>query len=37
MFKRDNDLESIKSLTLYIFQIVINYNTPLEEMHFGGT
>ena len=36
-FKRDNDLESIKSLILYISQIATNYNTPLDEMYFGGT
>ena len=36
-FKRDNDLESIKSLILYTSQIATNYNTPLDEMYFGGT
>ena len=36
-FKRDNDLESIKSLIHYTSQIATNYNTPLDEMHFGGT
>ena len=34
-FKRDNDLESIKSLILYTSQIATNYNTPLDEMYFG--
>ena len=36
-FKRDNDLESIKSLIHYTSQIATNYNTPLDEMYFGGT
>ena len=36
-FKRDNDLESIKSMILYTSQIATNYNTPLDEMYFGGT
>ena len=36
-FKRDNDLELIKSLILYTSQIATNYNLPLYEMYFGGT
>ena len=32
-FKRDNDLESIKSLIHYTSQIATNYNTPLDEMY----
>ena len=36
-FKRDNNLESIKSLIHYTSQITTNYNTPPVEMYFGGT
>ena len=36
-FKRDNYLESIKSMIFYTSQIATNYNTPLDEMYFGGT
>lgn len=36
-FKRDNDLESIKSLIHYTSQIATNYDMPLDEMYFGGT
>ena len=32
-FKRDNNLESIKSLIHYTSQIATNYYTPLDEMY----
>lgn len=36
-FKKDNQLNSIKAVILYTSQIAESYNTPLNDMFFGGT
>lgn len=35
-FKTNNELDSIKSLITYTYELASNYNVPLENMLFGG-
>ena len=36
-FKMNNELDSIKSLIKYTYELASNYNVPLEDMFFGGS
>ena len=35
-FKKKNDLDSIKSIIQYTYELSTNYNLPLKKMFFGG-
>ena len=35
-FKKKNDLDSIKSIIQYTYELSTNYNVPLKKMFFGG-
>ena len=36
-FKTDNELDSIKLLIKYTYELATNYDVPLEKMFFGGS
>lgn len=36
-FKKENELESVKSVVKYVHELASNFNAPLKEMYFGGT